>query len=265
MEQYNQENKSIIINKNIYLVFTFLFLLFSISFISAVPTVDRPNFAEGLIVDFEDIDVHKINDTILVTAHAYNISNGHRVINDTTQCRYDLYTTNGTQLITETTMNYKVSGEEWQLVVDGANFSTFGEYSYSIYCNSTNFGGYVSAGFLVTPTGEILTVADTFSAFSLILSLLVLVIICLVVGNTFQTQYWLYRSFFYFCGILLSIVAINSAKVMARESLQLGVMANMGLLISIVIFGLFMLFIFVNAFKEIIKVLKDKKEMRWSY
>jgi|TARA_R110000744_G_scaffold164978_2_gene282073 hypothetical protein len=265
MEQSHQESNSIIANKNIYLVFTFLFLLFSISFISAVPPVDQPNFALGYHVDYETIDIHKLNTTVLVSTHVYNISTGQRITSPTVNCRLDLYDIDGTQLLTEEAMTYSAPGEEFKFTIDGGNFSRLGAMSQSVYCNSSSHGGFVSHGFLVSVTGEVVSTSDVLASFSLIAAFLLLVAICLVVGNTFQTQYWIYKSFFYFCGILLSIIAINSAKVMARESLQLGVMANMGLLISIVIFGLFLLFIFVNAFKEIIKALRDKREIRWDY
>ena len=129
-------------------------IILALLIIPIISAVDRVAFTEGLAVDYQQVNVHKINTSITVQTHAYNISRGHREISPTVSCTYDLYDLEGQQLLTGKLMSYSAGDEVYQLVIDAGNFTKLGEMSYAIYCNGSNYGGYVSSGFTITETGK---------------------------------------------------------------------------------------------------------------
>lgn len=150
-----------------------------------------------------------------------------------------------------------------------------GDFNYT-FCNSTEIGkydvnGYCTYGsdvkkpftafFEITYTGEKVSLSNSV----LVGAFLILTIICLVLGFTFKTDYWLLKTFFYFCSVLAGILAINSARIVASESTDLLKMGDMGLLIGVVLFSIFFIFMFVFAFIEIIKALRYRRNLRWEY
>jgi len=120
----------------------------------AVPSPDQPNFALGYHIDYELIDVHLINKTIMINRHVYNISTGHRLTNPVVSCTVDLYDLEGKQLLSDYKMTYLPALEEFQASVDAGNFTRLGQMSQSVYCNSSEYGGFGSNSFLITQTGE---------------------------------------------------------------------------------------------------------------
>ena len=136
-------------------------IILALLIIPIVSAADRVDFTEGLAVDYQQVNVHKINTSITVQTHAYNISRGHREISPTVSCSYDLYDLEGQQLITNKLMSYSAGDEVYQLVIHAGNFTKLGEMSYTIYCNGSNYGGYVSSGFTITQTGDLLTTGES--------------------------------------------------------------------------------------------------------
>jgi lysylphosphatidylglycerol synthetase-like protein (DUF2156 family) len=136
-----------------------------------------------------------------------------------------------------------------------------GEYIYTTCGDDDGVYTCASVGFEVTYTGEKVSLSNAV----IVIAFLILAIICLVLGFSFKMDYWIVKSFFFFCSVLAGILAINSARIIASESTNLSKMGDMGLLIGIVLFALFFLFMFVFAFIEIIQVFKQKKKLRWEY
>lgn len=87
----------------------------------------------------------------------------------------------------------------------------------------------------------------------------------LVVGFVFSSEHWLLRSFFNFTAIGMGLLAINSGKIIANESANLGKMGTVGITIMITILAIFFIYMFVYTFIEIIKALREKKGVRWKY
>lgn len=138
--------------------------------------------------------------------------------------------------------------------------TTLGDYEAIIVSPTTN-GTISEFTYKVTYTGEQVSLSNAV----VVLAFLILAIICLVLGFTFKTDYWLLKTFFFFCSVLSGILAINSGRIIASESMGLSRMSDMGLLIGIVIFAIFFIFMFVFAFIEIMKIMKNRKELRWDY
>ena len=115
--------------------------------------------------------------------------------------------------------------------------------------------------FEITRTGQKVSLSNSI----IILALMGLAAIFLTISFFFKEDYWMLKSFFQFLAVLAGLISVNSARIIASESNALGKMGEMGLLLMIVVLGFFFLWIFVLAFKEIIKIFKDKGDLRWNY
>lgn len=143
------------LNKNLFLTFFFI-LIISFSFVSGQPPSDTQtniNIDTGLQVEFTQVDVYKNGEDHVFNAHVFNISDGLRVTNATTDCIFHLFDNEGVHQIDQVEMEFHNDGLDWDYVVSADNFTRNGEYSYLITCNATNIGGFLSSGFEVTQTG----------------------------------------------------------------------------------------------------------------
>jgi len=166
---------------------------------------------------------------------------------------------NGSIVVSDISMTKRNAGD-FNYTLIGASVSTLGKYRVSGFCD---YGSDVRKTWVyyfdVTYTGEKVSLSNGI----IVIAFLILAIICLVLGYNFQMDYWLMKTFFYFCSVLAGILAINSAKIIASESLGLSRMGNMGLLIGVILFSVFFIVMFVFTFIEIIKALRHKKNLRW--
>jgi len=115
--------------------------------------------------------------------------------------------------------------------------------------------------FEITYTGQKVSLSNSM----IIFALMGLAAIFLTISFFFKEDYWMLKSFFQFMAVLSGLIAVNSARIIASESNALGAMGEAGITLMIVVLGLFFLWIFVYAFKEIIKVFKAKGDLRWNY
>ena len=147
-------------------------------------------------------------------------------------------------------------------------------YSY-VFSDTDDLGRYMVYGhcdeggsdtvwvydFEITYTGQKVSLSNSM----IIFALMGLAAIFLTISFFFKDDYWILKSFFQFLAVLAGLISVNSARIIASESNALGAMGNMGLLLMIIVLGLFFLWIFVYAFKEIIKIFKEKGNLRWNY
>jgi len=138
-----------------------LLVLLILPMVMGVPKTDTPNFLLGYQIDFQALDTHKFNTSTLITTHVYNISTGNREIHPTVSCRLDLFDLQGTQLISEKEMVFNPVLEQFSLLIDGGNFTKLGEMSQTIYCNSSNYGGFETNGYKITQTGDIIETPES--------------------------------------------------------------------------------------------------------
>lgn len=140
------------------ILLTLIIGMFLISFISAVPPFAQENvFTEGYEIKYPQDGTLKLNLNHTFSFHIYNISNGVPIDNSSTNCIFHLYESSGKHIL-EVNAEYDTGSlnNEWEVFVDGGNFSELGEQCYLIQCNSSllGLGGFASVGFEVTPSGN---------------------------------------------------------------------------------------------------------------
>lgn len=134
---------------------------------------------KGLEIRFPAYDVVPKNTAFTLHTHVYNISDGLLVTNTTTSCLVHLYYPNGSHLL-ESSMGFDDNGIDFELAIDENNFSIIGKHAYLIQCNTTTEGGFASGLFDVTETGLGLTVENSIIYSTLLFSVFLLFMMCLV-------------------------------------------------------------------------------------
>ena len=131
-----------------------LIMLLSISFIGAVKPTQVIN--SGCEIRTPTASYLQIGRDVVSHVHVLNISTGshNSLTNDTTDCYLHLYNETGNHLIKQF---YGWDGFEWEIMIDGGNFSNAGDYAFYIQCNSTDLICGVSGGITVTESGVEIT------------------------------------------------------------------------------------------------------------
>lgn len=157
----------------------FLLILFLIIFSNSV--ISQPPFTEtfggtiGLQIQAPVFEYYVFGESAGLTVRVFNLSTGELLNNNSyVGCEAHVYNINGSELIhIENAEPYK----------DGFNFAyndsiipSIGIYSFSIHCNTTNSGSYITDYFEVTATGTTLSLSST-----IIYSLLLIVFITLMI------------------------------------------------------------------------------------
>lgn len=170
---------------------------------------------------------------------------------------------NGTQL--EMSINMTKLGEDY--TYSFGNTSQLGTYKYNTCgdllqsASGTRVLTCETISFEVTYTGDKVSLSNIV----LPITLLILAGLCLVLAFSFNKEHWLLKTFFNFGAVGMGILGINSAKIVASESLNLGRMGTVGLTFMVIIFSLFFIYMFVYYFIETIKTFKEKGNIRWQY
>ena len=174
-----------------FLIFSILFLIISLSLVSAQqpapPTQTNVNINVGLQVEFTQVSVFEVGEDHLFNAHVFNISDGLRVDNTTTDCTFHLFNNTGEHQIQQQPMPFDSIGIDWDFNVLGGNFTRIGSYNYLVVCNTTDFGGFLASGFEISPTGEALDTQQSVIILGLILILLFLTAAFLYFGNEIES------------------------------------------------------------------------------
>lgn len=164
------------LKKKFSLAFVFLFLLAGTFLVSAQPPFQsNVNLNNGLELYVNLIDSHTQNQPYEFHIHISNISNGYPLTNDIADCYIHAYNSSGQHTLESTAMTKDSNGYDYELWIEGGNFSDLGLHSIYYWCNSTNLslGGQNKMFFEVTPSGTIPTTADAI-LYSLMLFLMLL-------------------------------------------------------------------------------------------
>lgn len=147
-------------NKKFIGVLIFLSVI-AISFIAIVGAV-KPSQSStgdtGIDIRSPPIDFIKVGRDVIAHTHAFNKSDGLPLDSSTTSCYIHVYNQTGSDII-EATMVFEGDDPfDWKYDIGGGNFSSVGEYSFLISCNTSaigggGIGGFVSGGLHVTETG----------------------------------------------------------------------------------------------------------------
>ena len=139
-------------------IFLFLFLLVLTPMVLAQPPSSFPavQFTEGFAIEFTQVPAYEFNQDLTFNAHVFNISNGVRIDNSSTDCNYHLFSNTGSLIVNQQQMVFDVVGLDYEINILQGNFTRLGEYSYLIVCNDTasSLGGLVSVAMEVTADGK---------------------------------------------------------------------------------------------------------------
>ena len=156
---------------NSFLLVVLILLIFPLVSAQQPPpaTQTNVNINVGLQIEFTQVSTFELGEDHLFNAHVFNISNGLRVDNTTTDCTFHLFNNTGDHQIQQQPIPFDSVGIDWDFNVLGGNFTRAGFYSYLVVCNSSDIGGFLSSGFEITPTGFSLTESISMIYFILIL------------------------------------------------------------------------------------------------
>lgn len=244
-------------------IIIFLCLLFSINLVAAVPPIDTVfSGTTGIDVEVNIMPVYQHGEARFSIIHLSNATSGFQITNEThnnISCHLHLRDSQGFELMDVEAMPQE---DYWFLNGSGGGANPVGEYAWTITCQDLNseVGGYASGYFSITNTGKLFEAKTAVIVFALIS----LAFIFLILSFFFREDYWILKSFFQFLSVLAGLIGVNSAIIIVADPETLGVMGTSGLLLLIICVALFFLWIFVRAFKEIIKIFKDKGDLRWT-
>lgn len=148
------------------------------------------------------------------------------------------------------------------------------EYNYT-FCDTSLIGDYIVNGksdvdgidtvwsynFSITVNGERVSLSNII----IVISFLVVGGILFAIGLTFSNDKWILKTFFFLCSLLMAILAMNSARIIASESLDLSSMANAGFILIISIVSFMFLYMMIMWTIETFKSVKEKRGVRWNY
>lgn len=157
--------------------------------------------------------------------------------------------------------------------INKAMEKTGSHYNYT-FCNNTLLGTYIvetcgdpnGASYCPPPFSYIVNnMGESFNLFDVILvvTFLTLAGIIFFIGNTFKPEQYIIKTSFYIMALLFGLLAINSARIIVSESVNLNLMSNVGLTLSVVIFLFMVLYIFIYWTIGTIRSVKQKKNSRW--
>jgi hypothetical protein len=131
---------------------------------------------------------------------------------------------------------------------------------YGICDESSTLTGW-QYDYYITSTGDKVSLSNII----LVLVFLASSAILYFIGNSFDKGNWVIKSSLYLVSILLLLLGLNSSRIIASESLGLGLMANSGLIILISMIIFIFLYIFIVWTIETFKSVKQKEGVRWQY
>ena len=132
-------------------IYIFLLAIFLIGFVGAQPPFQESDTTEGYDIKVpETISVIPKNMSYTIHTHIVNQSTGFP-ITTTASCELHLYNSTGNHILKQ--MMEFDPPYDFEIMIDGGNFTDNGDYSYIINCNDSRIGGFISDGFKVTPSG----------------------------------------------------------------------------------------------------------------
>ena len=147
--------------KKIILLLTICVLLFNL--VGAIPPFQTGSttLEQGLVIESPIYDVLKTNEKFTYNFHVFNQTSGLLMDNTTTDCYFHLYNADGS--VNFSIDNIKMNGDKhtFQIEILSSNFTDHSKGGFLTHCNTSDVGGFVSGGFMITTTGFPLTIAKT--------------------------------------------------------------------------------------------------------
>jgi len=162
------------------LLFSFIVILLS-SFVSAVPPfvgeATGDFITKGLIIDYHVPKYFKLGIMAELNFHVFNKSNGFLLDNSTVGCEVHVFNSSGHIIMEET------ASSKNHVFTLNKTMSKSQSYGWTLHCNNSYAGGYVSDSFIVTDTGLDNTPQDTTSGISVTLFILTVIIGLILVAT----------------------------------------------------------------------------------
>lgn len=195
-----------------------------ISFASAVKPTQVIN--SGCEIRTPTVSYLQIGKDVTSHVHVLNISTGshNSLTNATTDCYLHLYNKTGDHLMKQ---DYGWDGFEWEIKIDGNNFSNAGDYAFYIQCNSTDLICGVSGGIVATESG--IEITEGRSILSLGLLGLLIFFLFFSLYSMFSIENYIGKFALYWISHILLILICFAGWQMGVEGLLSG-MALTGIL-----------------------------------
>jgi len=116
------------------------------------------------------------------------------------------------------------------------------------------------ARFEVSSSGEILGINQSI----VIIAQLGIVALFFGLGRAFAKGKWKIALFFDILSVLMSVVLLNSIKIIATQSENLGKMGEAGFTIGLIVLIFLFLYLFIYSLIEVFKYFKKQKRDKWS-
>jgi len=175
----------------------------------------------------------------------------------TATCNATILNPSGDVIINNQAMTKNNSLFNYSLTADQS--SEVGQYELNIACVDGGLTNSKTLNFFISTTGEKVELPNI---------IVVIVFLCvagmfLFFGFIFKKEKWILKTFFYLCAILMSIIAVNAARVIASESTDLSTMSTSGFLIVISVLGIMFMYLLIYATIEILNVFKRRGDIAW--
>lgn len=141
------------------------------------------------------------------------------------------------------------------------NFKEIGTYKVRMFCWDGTDSYSDEGTYTITTTGQTVSLSNVI----IVIAFLIISIILFILGYTFDKEKYLIKSGFYLFSLLMALLSINSARIIASESLNLSTMSTAGLILIIAVICIMFLYIFITWTIQTFKQVKDKQGVRWQY
>ena len=136
-----------------------------------------------------------------------------------------------------------------------------GNYFYTTCGNPDAIPTCESVSFEITTTGDKVSLSNIV----LVIVFLVLALMFLYLGSLFEKDKWMVKTAFFITSLLLGLLSINTARIIASESLNLSKMGTAGMIVITAMISFMFMYIMIIATINVFKQVKEKKAIRWNY
>lgn len=113
----------------------------------------------------------------------------------------------------------------------------------------------------VTSSGGKVSLSNTI----LVIIFIVIAVMLFLIGLSFEKEKFVIKTSFFIFSLFSILLGLNSARIIASESLGLFTMSTTGIILIITIILLMLLYVFIHWTIDTFKKLKEKKGLRWKY
>jgi len=159
----------------------------------AVPPVTTlgNQLSSGIIISTSKIEYVTINSNYTFMLHLFNLSNGVP-LHTKPSCYIDIYNPTGKEIASTSVFTKEVDTNDYSILIQKANQTMFGLYSYIAWCNSTAYaiGGVVSGAYTVVRDTQLYRLTDNhpYYAITLIGFMFAIAFFLLYFSNQFKLE-----------------------------------------------------------------------------